>query len=277
MPNPRPTFVRPSRLAITLLAGFVAVGHVPSRALAESSGTGSVVGDNIEAEVSFAARPSPSGPTCEWRPALDITAGAQPGTAAISVRTSQGVIESLYLRVCDGEVGTYYWIRRDAGPRIAQVAKDKVSRLVPTLITRTAPAANRMVVNQPTWFWVPRALWKPVSITATVPTPAGPIIVTTTATPRLLTYSPGDGRRAVTCTGPGRRWTSSIGDDSHSACSYVYGSASRSSLSTLYAARMSVKWKITWRSNLGAGGTLPSINTGLGMNVRVAELQALSR
>lgn len=264
-------------LMCTLLAGFIAVNHLVPRALAESSGTGSVVGDNIEAEVSFASPPASAGPTCEWRPALDITAGAKPGTAAISVRTSQGVVESLYLRVCGDHTDTYYWIRNDVGPRVAKVAKDKVSRLVPALLVHTAPSPERMVVKQPTWFWVPRAIWKPISITAAIPTPAGPIIVTTTATPRHLSYSPGDGRATVTCTGPGKRWRSSMGDDVRSSCSYSYRSASRSTSSTLYPARVSVRWDVSWKSNLGAGGSLPPIRTGLGMNVRVAELQALSR
>lgn len=272
----RPASVQ-GALMCTLLAGFIAVNHLAPRALAESSGTGSVVGDNIEAEVSFASPPLQVGPKCEWRPAIDITAGAKPGTSAISVRTSQGVVESLYLRVCGDTSDTYYWIRNDTGPRIAKVAKDRVSRLVPTLIVHTAPGPGRMVVNQPTWFWVPRALWKPISITAAVPTPAGPIVVTTTATPRRLSYSPGDGRGTVTCTGPGRRWMRSIGDDAHSACAYSYRSASRSMSTTSYNARVSVRWEVSWRSNLGAGGSLPSIRTGLGMDVRVTELQALSR
>lgn len=264
-------------LILTLLAGFVMVNHRAPLAFAESSGTGSVVGDNIEAEVSFTSPPAQVGPKCEWRPAIDITAGAKPGTSAISVRTSNGAVESLYLRVCGNQSDTYYWIRNDTGSRIAKVAKDRVSRLVPTLLVRTAPGPAQMVVNQPTWFWIPRALWKPISITATVPTPAGPIIVTTTATPRLLSYSPGDGRPTVTCSGPGRQWKATLGDDARSLCSYSYTSASRSVTSTSYPAKVAVRWDVTWKSNLGAGGSLPSIRTGLGMNVRVTELQALSR
>jgi hypothetical protein len=40
---------------------------------------------------------------------------------------------------------------------------------------------------------------------------------------------------------------------------------------------MAIEWRITWKSNLGIGGPLPSIRTGLNSNVRVLEMQALSR
>lgn len=272
---PHPKNGHPGRLACTFLIGFIAITHATPKALAESSGTGSVVGDNIEAEVSFTAPPSTT--TCQWRPALDITAGAKPGEVAISVRTSSGITESLYMQVCAGAPGTYHWIRTDVGPRMAAAAKEKVSRLVPALLAHTAPGPGRMIVNQPTWFWVPRVLWRPVSITASLPTPAGPIVVTTKATPHLLSLTPGDGHPIVDCKGPGRRWSPSVGDGAHSDCSYVYTSASHTRSASTYPARISVLWNITWRSNLGASGKLPSIRTGAGMNVTVAELQALSR
>lgn len=277
MPHVRRTISPSARLICTLLVGFLAVTHSSPRALAESSGTGSVVGDNIEAEVSFGAPPSTDGSSCEWRPALDITAGARPGSVAISVRTSSGIIESLYTRVCGNQMGTYHWIRNDAGPRVARVAKDRVSRLVPSLFVHTAPGPGRMVVNQPAWFWIPRTLWRPISVTAALPTTAGPITVTTTATPRTLTFSPGDGHRAVSCLGPGRRWSPSVPDGAASPCTYSYRSASHNRSTSRYDARVSVRWSISWRSNLGTSGTLPSIRTGLPMDVRVAELQALSR
>jgi hypothetical protein len=101
--------------------------------------------------------------------------------------------------------------------------------------------------------------------------------VTTTATPTSLIYSPGDGNSAVTCKGPGTPWSRSRGDDDRSNCMYTYASASHTRTARTYAANTAIKWTVTWRSNLGIGGLLPSIRTGLTTPVRVLEMQALSR
>jgi hypothetical protein len=145
------------------------------------------------------------------------------------------------------------------------------------LLTKTAPPADKMVVNVGTWFWVPRTAWKPISVTAYIPTSAGPISVTTTATPKNLTYSPGDGNDTVTCAGPGRPWTTALGDTADSPCMYTYSTSSRTRSRTTFRAQMSIKWAVTWRSSLGIGGSLPSIRTGMGLDAYVRELQALSR
>jgi hypothetical protein len=120
-------------------------------------------------------------------------------------------------------------------------------------------------------------VWKSVSVTAYIPTSAGPISVTTTATPTSLIYSPGDGNNAVTCRGPGTPWSRSRGDNDISDCMYTYRSASHTRASGTYAANTAIKWSVTWRSNLGIGGVLPSIRTGIASPARVLELQALSR
>jgi hypothetical protein len=267
----------PVVLVTLLVAVFSFVSRSPQVVLAEASGDGSVVGDNIEAIVRFDAPPSNGTSECSWRAALMVSNGAKPSNGAISVRTKDGITESLYVRICDGALSGYYWLRNDAAPRAAETASQKVSRLVNMLLTKTAPPMDKMVVNVGTWFWVPEAVWKPVSVTAYIPTSVGVISVTTTATPTTLIYSPGDGNDSVSCRGPGRAWKDSYGDSAVSPCMYTYRSASHTRLSQTFPTRFAVQWKVSWRSNLGVGGPLPSIRTGINMKATVYELQALAR
>ncbi|MEY3505291.1 MAG: hypothetical protein RL691_307 [Actinomycetota bacterium] len=246
--------------------------------MAAGEGSGSTVGDSIEAMVRYDAPPTAgTGEQCSWRVVTSITPTPGPRTGAIVIRNRNGVLETLYARVCGPTTSSYHWIADSVSPRIAEHAKNRVSRLVNMLLAKTAPPADKMVVNVGTWFWVPRSIWKPISVTAYIPTSAGPISVTTTATPKTLMYSPGDGNDTVSCAGPGRPWTTSLGDTADSPCMYTYDHSSRTRSRTTFRARMAIKWAVTWRSSLGVGGSLPSIRTGTGLDAYVRELQALSR
>lgn len=241
----------------------------PIARFGSGSGSGSTDGENIEAEVRFDAPPASDG--CVW----EAVNGIDPVT--VESGNAATAKETLFYKACDNKIVGYQWIRTDSPVRVAQSAGNKVSRLVPSLLMRTAPASNRMVVGVATWFWMPRSLWKPISVTAWIQTPGGPVSVTTTATPNNLIYAPGDGRSSVTCAGPGRAWTASLGDRASTSCMYTYKSASHTQAVRNYNAKMSVQWKITWRSSIGLRGTLPSITTGLPFKVQVREMQALAR
>jgi len=261
-------------ISALVLTFFIDFSHKPPVVLAEANGSGSLIGDNIEAQVSFDA-PGTKDP-CSWTVVTSITATPGPSSGPITVRSRDGVDDVLYVRRCPNSQ-TLHWIPQTTSSRIAQQSENKVSRLVNMLLIKTAPPSNKMVVNVGTWFWVPRAVWKPISVTAYIPTSAGPISVTTTARPTSLIYSPGDGNDAVTCKGPGTPWSQSRGDNDTSNCMYTYASASHTRATGTYAANTAIKWTVTWRSNLGVGGPLPSIRTGLTAPVRVLEMQALSR
>ena len=268
----RPSF-RLSALAL-VLAGFTGLLHHPVEAQAAGEGSGSASDDAISAVVSF-EKPAVDDP-CSWRVVTSITASPSAPSGPITVRTRNGMQETLYGRYC-GKVMTFHWISDSSTTEAAEQAKDRVSRIVPSLLARTAPGAGNMVVNVGTWFWVPRTIWKPFSVTAYIATSVGVIIVTTTATPTNVIYSPGDGNDPVSCRGPGTPWTNSNGDDDKSSCMYTYRKASHTQPSGVYKSKMAIEWKIRWKSNLGIGGPLPSIRTGLNSNVRVLEMQALSR
>jgi hypothetical protein len=252
-----------------LLGGFVGFIYEPPIAQAQADGSGSVIGNNIEANVSFGTPPSQdSANPCTWHRVTGLPSITDPDGSNR---------RALYYKLCNNYIDSYHWIYDAAPTRAAEKAKEKVSQLVPTLVARTAPKADRMVVNVGTWFWVPRALWKPISVTAYIPTSVGPIIVTTTAKPSRVIYSPGDGKGSVDCQGPGAPWSRSHGDRATSSCMYTYKSASHTRSTSVYKSKMSIRWTVSWRSNLGIGGPLPSITLGLNSNVRVQEIQALSR
>ena len=260
-----------SAIVITI---FINISSQPPVVLAEANGSGSLIGDNIEAQVSFDA-PASKDP-CSWTVVTSITPTPGPSSGPITVRSRDGVDDVLYVRRCPSRQ-SLHWIPQKTSSRVAQHAENKVSRLVNMLLIKTAPPSNKMVVNVGTWFWVPRAVWKPISVTAYIPTSVGPISVTTTARPTSLIYSPGDGNDAVICKGPGTPWSQSRGDNDTSNCMYTYSSASHTRAAGTYSANTAIKWTVTWRSNLGVGGPLPSIRTGLTTPVRVLEMQALSR
>ena len=235
---------------------------------AGASGDGSVNDEMITAEVRFDAPPTPS--TCTWEP----VAGVQP----VAVRTDAGsYTETLVYRACDNRVMSYHWVRHSSPGRVAESTRSRVSRLVNMIAFRTAPSLDNMVVTVGTWFWVPRQLWRPVSVTAWIMTTYGPVSVTTTARPHLLVYSPGDGNESVSCAGPGRPWTPRMSDSATSPCMYTYRSASHTQRTGTYRARASIEWKVSFRSNLGISGPLPSIKTSLPLTARVNELQVLVR
>lgn len=261
-------------ISAIVLTIFINISRQPPVVLAEANGSGSLIGDNIEAQVSFNTPAILD--QCSWHVVTSITPTPGPSSGPITVRSRNGIDDVLYVRRCSASQ-SLHWIPQKTSSRVAQQSENKVSRLVNMLVIKTAPPSNKMVVNVGTWFWVPRAVWKSVSVTAYIPTSAGPISVTTTAIPTSLIYSPGDGNSAVTCRGPGTPWSHSRGDDDTSNCMYTYASASHTRTAGTYAANTAIKWTVTWRSNLGVGGMLPSIRTGLTTPVRVLEMQALSR
>lgn len=274
--------MKPISLAFcaAIVTGFSSfIFHPPvAMATGEGTGAGATVGDNIEASVQFSAPPNTGATSeCSWRVVTNMTPSPVPRTGAISVRNRNGILETLYARVCPPREISYHWIPDTTSPRIAEYSQNRVSKLVNMLLTKTAPPADKMVVNVGTWFWVPRNVWKPLSVTAYIPTSAGPITVTTTATPSTLLYSPGDGSDTVSCTGPGTPWANYLGDEARSNCMFTYRHSSVTRTRSTFSASMAISWKVTWRSNLGLGGTLPSIKTGTGLRAHVTELQALSR
>jgi len=215
-------------------------------------------------------------PRCQWSEFTGIDPLSGRRHELPTSRVHKGRLENLYERLC-GTRMTHHWIPREAPNRIVEKASDRATDLIPRLLVRTAPPIDRQVVRVGTWFWVPRSLWRPVSVTAHIATSVGPLVVTLTATPTHLVWSPGDGNDPVVCEGPGRPWQRTMGDDATSECMYTYLLPSHVRGDGEFASKVSVQWALTYSSNFGLRGRLSSVRFGLAHRSRVLELQALSR
>lgn len=283
MHRPTTSRIRPAHV----LVGIAALGTslLPSlagvggwfRSEVHAAADGSVVNDDdlLVAEVRFGDVHTDD-PGCRWSEFTGIDPMSGRRIEHPTSRNRDGNVEDLYERLC-GTRMTHHWIPRGVPTRIVEKASDRATDLVPMLLVRTAPPIERQVVRVGTWFWVPRALWRPVSVTAHVATSVGPLVVTLTATPTHLVWSPGDGRDPVACRGPGRPWHRVLGDDAESECMYTYRRPSHVRADGVFPARLSVRWALSYSSNFGLKGRLPPVTLGIAQKSRVLELQAVSR
>jgi hypothetical protein len=257
-------------VCLVIVFSTVSINGVPMArtANAETGGSGSISNDIITAEVRFDAAPTDS--PCVWEP----VSGVKP--VPVTVNGVQHT-ETLVFKACNDRIMSYHWIRNDAPQKIVSSARSKVSRAIKMLLVRTAPSTDDVVVNSNMWFWVPQSVWKPVRVTAWVTTPAGPISVTVTAKPHLLSYSPGDGHLESRCVGPGTPWRNQQTQRRVSDCTYEYVRASHAQRGGRYSAKASITWNVSWTSSLGIGSPLPSARTSISLPVRVNELQVLLR
>lgn len=149
---------------------------------------------------------------------------------------------------------------------LARRAAESVPIGAPQL--RTSPDAGGLLyVQLPTWFWIAESWWRDYTAEAST----GRVKAIATARPVSVTWSTGDGA-TVDCDGPGRAWVRGV-DDEASDCRHTYRRATgRGRTLTLSA---TVKFDLTWSSNIGRGGTLESITRTATVAVRVGEIQAL--
>lgn len=152
------------------------------------------------------------------------------------------------------------------------VARQVVHELVlPEPVIRTNPdEKHAQLVRVPTWMWLDRAMWKPVSKTATVPG----VSVTATAIPQRATWVMGDGS-TVMCEGPGTPYSAKYAADSTSPdCGHTYLRASVGQPQEAYTVSVTVTWDVEWHGG-GRQGVVPGLRTQAQMPLRVAEAQAL--
>jgi hypothetical protein len=153
---------------------------------------------------------------------------------------------------------------------------------VPGTEVALAPAGTTKV-NLPTWAWLDKADFKPVSVTASVTAPGLNLQATTTATPVALGLEPGT-PDAETYPASGEcafDEGGSIGEpyargkaDRMPPCGVKY---LRSSGDGAFQLRATVTWDITWTGTGGAGGDLPDGAFGNDQAVTVQEIQSVNR
>jgi hypothetical protein len=180
-----------------------------------------------------------------------------------------------------------FWVANNATPDdplavspkvLAAYAYDELP--VPDTRITAAPAGNS-TANLPTWVWLDKSRFKPVSVTASLPGTG--LSATKTATPVALHLDPGtsdadvtpaSGNCPVNTDGSiGTPYTRGAADRTPS-CGVTYR---RSSDGGSYPLRATLTWKITWTSTNGAGGQLPDGSYGDTKDVTVQEIQSVNR
>lgn len=262
-------------IAAAVMLGLAAPVHAADGDHRASAG---VDGTQIMAGIQFGAPPSADSSPCEWSPTLPRDAGNQ--QAEEVVKTVGSVTYRLYDHTCDDRdpPTTYHWIPEVSAETLANTAEAVVYDNIPAPWGNFAPPARRGVVTLGTWFWVHPAMWVPIRATAWIPTPRGPLIVTTTATPKRLIFDPGDGHLGdgtVDCAGPGIPWIEAFGDRLPSPCMYTYRHTSSHHPSGAFPASLAVRWHVTYTSNVGASGSLGDVTVGASHQMVIREIHGL--
>ena len=240
--------------------------------------SGNVVGNTIIAGVTFNSDSSTTESRCTWN--TTVISDGKYEQYSFTVRN--GITYRWYVRTCSPAVAgqpfalSFHWIPVISESTLAEQASAHSWSTLPVPIVNTAPPAQRALVKLPMWWWVTSNSWRTVSTTAWIPTPRGIVTVTVTAKPNTLLVNPGDAQATnngkFSCSGPGKAWRESDGDDAKSNCMYTYA---HSSSRNTWNASVAIRWSITWKSNLGKKGTLPSVTTTRRIPVVVGEIQAL--
>jgi hypothetical protein len=136
----------------------------------------------------------------------------------------------------------------------------------------SSPAPGKaQVVQLPTWAWMPKAQWAPISATASVPGES----VTATATPNRLSFSWGDGTSS-TCQGPGTPYAAGSSDPAASSptCGHTYRVTSASAPDQQFPVTATLSWKITWAGG-GQSGTFPDLTTATTVHWPVEQVESV--
>ncbi|MFF4602723.1 hypothetical protein ACFY12_08220 [Streptomyces sp. NPDC001339] len=161
-----------------------------------------------------------------------------------------------------------------AGRRVSmrEVVQRAVERLkLPRPVIRTSPPEGAsQVVHVPTWMWVERETWAPVTTSVAV----DGVEVTATARPRKAVWSMGDGG-TVECLGPGTPYSDRYGPRASSPdCGYTYQRASLDHPKGAFTVSVRVTWDVEWHGN-GRSGTVRGLGMAAERQLVVDEVQAV--
>jgi hypothetical protein len=192
----------------------------------------------------------------------------------------QGETGAWFLFTClgpfPGTGGGLVWLPTTGGPAAPPPPPEVLARQAVNQLTLGAPPIETspkgaQLVNVPTWLWLARSAWAPVSATASVPGES----VTATARPSTVTWALGDGT-TVSCQGPGTPYAPG-GDPSAPSpdCGHTYRRSSAGEPGEAFAVSATVTWSVTWEGG-GQSGSLPALTTTTSATLRVAESQAIN-
>lgn len=137
-------------------------------------------------------------------------------------------------------------------------------------IASNPPVGRPQLVGVPTWSFLPKSVWTPVSATASVPG----LSVTATATPVSVTWNYGDGTSTV-CAGPGTPFT--VGTDPKASspdCGHTYRTSSGTAPGGTFKVSATISWRVDW-AGAGQAGTLNNLTTTASVRVTVQQSQAI--
>lgn len=155
---------------------------------------------------------------------------------------------------------------------VETVVQRAVERLeLPEPVIRTSPDEDlAQVVHVPTWLWVERSTWGPVSTSAAVEG----VKVRATARPRRAVWSMGEGGEVV-CRGPGTPYSDVYSPRVSSPdCGYTYRRASVSAPGRAYTVSVRVVWDVEWQGG-GEAGVVPGLVMGAQRELVVDEVQTV--
>ncbi|WP_316784376.1 ATP/GTP-binding protein [Streptomyces sasae] len=126
---------------------------------------------------------------------------------------------------------------------VAQMAAAKMKLLGPQIANPRA--AGQYVVGMPMWMWLEQTptTYGPQTTSAT----AGGVTVTATAKVSSVSWAMGDGTQAVVCTGPGTKYTPSMGKAQSPDCGHVYTKASSEEAGGKFHGTATATWTVDWQ------------------------------
>ena len=128
-----------------------------------------------------------------------------------------------------------------------------------------------LLVQTPTWLWVPPSYWRTYSTTIVV----WGYVVTIFATPTTVRWNMGNGD-SITCLGPGTPWVPGFGD-ALSTCRYTYRHSSDGASGDRYRISATVTFVGSF-TTVGLGGMrgpLGAVTRSSSVYAPVAEIQGL--
>ncbi|MEV8567871.1 hypothetical protein AB0436_20225 [Streptomyces sp. NPDC051322] len=182
-----------------------------------------------------------------------------------------------------------FWVKKGETPDVPQAVKPETLaglayeqiHVPGTKVTLAPSGASK--VNLPTWAWLDKGDFQPVSVTASLDAPGLHIEATTVAKPVALSINPGT-KDAELLPASGK---CVLNDDGSIGQPYARGKADetppcgviyrRSSGNGTFDLRATATWEITWTGTGGAGGSLPDGEYGNNQAVTVQEIQAVNR
>jgi hypothetical protein len=132
------------------------------------------------------------------------------------------------------------------------------------------PGGNA-VVNLPTWFWLNRATFDEISVTAST----GPNWATVTVSPQTMTVAAPDAQQQGSCASGGAAYDTSRSPSAQSTDCALQFHRSSARLGGAHPVTVSTGWSASWTGSDGSGGTLEGTTQSTTVQVPVSEIQTV--